>query len=197
MTRLTRQWATPTLLTTLYPTGDPIVLAWSGSTGTRTCGDSGGGALELSASLRDGDPATYGWVKSVNTGGYGTQTIRRVNWVFETCPEYARVAHLVIRLSVKMIRVGNLASGKFDYVGVELSGGQPGNPQFIAPVNGADFAWQEYQFANDVGGVPWTPARVNAQTFGTDCDQFLASGDPTNNVEYRIAEIELQVWGNA
>jgi hypothetical protein len=181
-------WPAAVLLTTLYPTGDPDVRAYSHpAPAVSTFGG------ELSASLRDGDPATYQWFKTVNTGGYGSSAIRRVNWVFDTCPEYAHISHLIARLSSKMILSGGTSK---TYFGVEIDDSIPGDPMSILPTNGADWAWQEYLFATN-NGAGWTTAGVNARKFGTDQDQYLSSGNPANNIEYRVAEYGLQVWGTA
>jgi hypothetical protein len=182
-----RGWPPPTLLTTLHPTGSPIVQYWTHPLGTCTFDDS------TAAALQDGNDATYAFVKSVSTG-YGSQTIRIIRWPFTTCPDYAHLDHLLLRLRAKMIQVGTASK---IYVGAITSAGKSGDPPTITP--GASFAWQDYLFAQAwVGGVwvPWTTALVNALSFGYDTDQYVNS--PTGySLEYDFAELDLQVWGTA
>lgn len=188
-------WPDPVLLTTLYPTGATDVRAFTGSPGVKTRGDETGEAEWTAAKVRDADDGTFLWLKTVNTGGYGTNTIRRVNWSVDTCPSYTHIAYLKARCKAQKVLSGTMGS-EGHYYGVEVDDSIGGNPLTTTPPDAPTWTVQDYLFASYLG-AEWPDALVNGHKFGTDWDQYLASGNPANNVEYRVAEYALQVWGNA
>lgn len=189
-------WPDAVLLTTLYPTGSPTLRLYTpGYGGTYTFDDG------TAAKLTDADDGTFAFLKlTCNSGGTGTY-YRLVSYPFTTCPDYAHIAHLLMRLFVKRIQSGSDAYMAKRYCGVHNfpwstdPADRPSVPTTILP--GTSLAWQEYQWSLGLNKAPWDTAGVNAQEYGWDVDLALGSGPPGLSIEFQIAAMELQVWGTA
>jgi hypothetical protein len=189
-------WPDPVLLTTLTPTGSPTLRLYTpGYGGTYTYDDG------TAANLADADDGTFAFLKLIcNSGGSGTY-YRLVSFPFTTCPDYAHIAHLIMRLYVKRIQAGSDSYMVKRFCGVQNypwstnPDDRSSVPTTILP--GTSFAWQEYLWALGKDRAPWTPAGVNAQEYGWVVDLALGSGPPGLSIEFQIAAMGLQVWGTA
>ena len=175
-------------------------LYWAANPNSTLTDLNGAGAVTqaraiTAAESHDGSDATYARLRAIGDSaaleGEGTN---RVDGAMQTANVGSGVAIAFLRFLTRG-RVtktgGGTASGT---IGVVMNGVLRGTPDAM----GAAFANFQQDFATDpADGLPWTDAKINAQTFGIL--EYVLTSDPgvfgtqgmTDDAEFRI-----EIWGH-